>query len=78
MLKVKCNICHEEVLTSMYISDPKINTIHDAIHNTTTYIAQARGRAICPNCGVTIEKLFECDIYPSDVIDLALRREIQI
>ena len=78
MLKVECDVCHEEVLTSMYISEPRINTTHNAIYETTTYTAQARGRAICPNCGVTIEKVFNCDIYPSDIIDLALRREVQI
>ena len=62
----------------MYISNPVINFQEDVFNDKICYIAKAKGLAICPNCGAEIIKQFESDIYPSDIIDLALRREHKI
>lgn len=78
MLKINCDICNEEVTVNMYISNPVINFQREVFNDGICYIAKAKGRAICPNCGAEIIKQFESEIYPSDVIDLALRRERKI
>ena len=75
MLVIECDNCKEEVTVNMHISNPIINFQKDGFKNIVCYIAKAKGRAICPKCGAEIEKYFESEIYPSDVINLALRRE---
>ena len=78
MLVIDCNACKEEVTVNMHMSQPAINFQRDGYNNRILWTARVRGRAICPRCGVEIEKLFESEIHPSDVIDLALRREHHI
>ena len=78
MLKINCDVCHERVIVNMYISDPVINFQRDGLNDKICCTARAKGRAICPICGAEIIKQFESEIYPSDVIDLALRREHKI
>lgn len=75
MLKINCDACHEEVVVNMHISNPIINFQRDGFNNKICYTARVKGRAICPKCGAEIIKQFQSEIYPSDVIDLALRRE---
>ena len=75
MLKINCDICDEEVVVNMYMSQPTIKSNCDVFNDRITWTARAQGRAICPNCGAEIVKQFASDIYPSDVIALALRGE---
>ena len=78
MLKIDCDVCHEEVTVNMHISNPAIHFQRDGFNDRNCYTARAKGRAICPRCGAEITKQFESEIFPSDVIELALRREHQI
>ena len=78
MLKIDCNTCKEEVTVNMYLSQPTINFHRDGFNDRISWSAHVAGRAICPKCGAEIEKRFESEIYPSDVIDLALRREVHV
>jgi hypothetical protein len=78
MLKITCDTCRETVVVNMYTSHPAINFCKDAFNLKLAYSAKAKGRAICPKCGAEIVKHFESEITPSDIIDLALRREIHI
>ena len=80
MLIIKCDTCKEEVAVNMYLSQPDvhIHSHYDGLGDRVSWSAHARGRAICPRCGAEIEKRFESEIYPSDVIELALRREVHI
>lgn len=75
MLKIECNTCKEEVIVNMHMSRPTINFHRDGFNDRIAWSARVTGRAICPKCGAEIEKQFESEIGPSDVIDLALRRE---
>lgn len=75
MLKINCDVCHEEVTVNMHISNPAITFQRDGLNDGICYTARAKGRAICPKCGTEIIKQFESEVSPSDVIDLALRRE---
>ena len=78
MLKIDCDTCKEEVVVNMHMSQPVINAHRDGFNDRVWWSAHAKGRAICPGCGAEIIKRFESEIYPSDVIDLALRREHKI
>ena len=78
MLKITCDACGETAVVNMHISHPAINFYRDGFHGTLCYSAKAQGRAICPKCGAEIVKHFTSEITASDVIDLALRREIHV
>lgn len=78
MLKIDCNTCKEEIIVNMHMSQPTINFHRDGFNDRISWSARVMGRAICPECGAKIEKRFESEIYPSDVIDLALRREVHV
>ena len=78
MLKITCDTCGETAVVNMHISHPTINFYRDGFHDRLSYSAKAKGRAICPKCGAEIVKYFESEITASDVIDLALRREIHV
>ena len=78
MLKITCDTCKETVVVNMYTSHPTINFCKDVFNLNLVYSAKAKGRAICPKCGAEIVKHFESEITASDIIDLALRREIHV
>ena len=78
MLIIKCDACKEEVTVNMHLSNSAINFQRDGFNDRIMYTARAKGRAICPKCGAEIIKRFESEIYPSDVIELALRREVHV
>ena len=75
MLKIDCDTCKEEVIVNMHMSQATINFQRDGFNDRILWTARVKGRAICPRCGAEIDKRFESEIYPSDIIDLALRRE---
>ena len=78
MLVIDCDTCKKEVTVNMYMSQATINFQRDGFNHRNSWTARAKGRAICPICGAEIIKHFESEIYPSDVVDLALRREHQV
>lgn len=78
MLKITCDTCGETAVVNMHISHPTINFCKNGFNLNLVYSAKAKGRAICPKCGAEIVKLFESEITASDVINLALRREIHV
>lgn len=78
MLRITCNACKEKITVNMHLSHPAINFQRDGFDDRIMYVARAKGRAICPNCGAEIEKHFESEITPSDIIELSLRGEIHV
>ena len=78
MLRITCDSCEEVVTVNMHISSPAISAQRDGFHDRIIYIAHAKGRTICPKCGAEIERRFESEICLSDVVDLALRREVHV
>ena len=77
MLKITCDHCKQESVVNMYFFDPIIK-IEDSIGFTKIHSARISGRTTCPNCGYDILKHFSCPISYSDIVDLALRREVHI
>lgn len=75
LLKITCDKCKERSEMNMYLTDSEIKTEEHYLELTRSYTAMVRGRAICPDCGHTIDKYFSAPIYTNDIIDLALRRE---
>lgn len=71
-MKITCNYCKEEVDATFYFSDALITTEENFYEGYTYYRAQARGRAICPACGNTIDKRFTEDITKADIIKFAI------
>ena len=78
MLKIDCPRCKEKVTVNMYFSQPRLITQKNIGCHQIYYTAHVVGRAICPDCGEDIVKDFESEVYPSDIIDLALRRECHV
>lgn len=75
MLVIDCDTCKEEVTVNMYMGRPFLVSYREGFDNKILWLARVKGRTICPKCGAEIEKLFESEISPSDLMDLALRRE---
>ena len=78
MLKIKCTRCDTESTVNMYFYNPEIYVREDPSLMERDYTARATGRAICPTCGTEMIEHFSCPITRSDVIDLALRREVHV
>ena len=78
IIKLDCEKCHENIAVNLYLSGPEIKVHEEPTKLIRTYTARARGRALCPRCGVTIDKIFSTRVYDSDILDLALRKEIKV
>ena len=78
MIKVTCPRCKSEEVVNMFFHEPVIATSETYIYHTKVYTAHVKGRAVCPSCGNTIEQDFACPLSQSDIVELALRREIHV
>lgn len=73
MQTVTCEHCKEAVFVNLYFSGERITT-HQSVFSLSGeefYRAVVNGRAICPKCGQTINKIFRKDISPRSIIKLA-------
>lgn len=71
MIEVDCQNCKQTVEVNMYFSSGKI-TSNTNIDDELYYRATVNGKAICPACGIIINKTFCNDINVEDIIKLAL------
>ena len=78
MLKLTCHMCKNEIVVSPYFHAPMIRVAEDPSLCRRTYTAEVAGDYVCPSCGATTTELFECPISTSDIVDLALRREVHV
>jgi hypothetical protein len=76
MLKITCDECKQEVVINPHYYDAKITMTDEPIYQTRSFTAVVRSESICPKCGCHLYKYHECPISTSNIIDLALRREI--
>lgn len=74
MLKITCKKCKQEVTVPLYFYDIRILTEEEPIYRTKTYVASAKGKAICPCCGDEIYEHCRNPIYNDDIVALATRR----
>lgn len=77
MIRIVCSNCKEEINVNMYFYDQRIIREQEFLSDKEYYQATVRGKTICPMCGMEVEKRFTSAIYPSEVIQLALKQEIQ-
>ena len=73
-LKIKCKSCQEESYQTVYLYDEHIIIHNIPFSDRKEYIASVRGKSICPRCGKLSDTQFTNEIYPSEIIDLAVRR----
>lgn len=73
-LKIKCKSCQEESYQTVYLYDEQILTCGTPFSDRKEYTASVRGKSICPRCGQLSDTQFTNEIYPSEIIDLAVRR----
>lgn len=78
MIRIVCPNCKEEISVNMYFYNPYIIKESEILSDREDYQATVRGKAICPMCGMEVEKQFTSTIYTSEIIQLALKQEIQI
>ena len=71
MIEVPCNRCKREVEVNFYFFDSVINSEENFLSNQLAYLASAKGRAICPRCGTTIERTFSQQITHDDIVKFA-------
>lgn len=72
-IKLKCNLCKEEVYLQLYFEAPLIfdeTRPESLVHH---YKAQVRGRGTCYNCGCQISELFEKNLSSTEIINLAIK-----
>ena len=68
---VTCDKCKEEVQVNMYFYDASIGKESDPFYFAEYWEARCRGKAICPNCGVEIQRRYVRPIETSNIIKLA-------
>lgn len=79
VIRTTCDKCKEEADTTFYFYDVRVMT--ERVFGTVDeveYIASALGRSICPHCGAEIRKQFSSTLYKSDLIKLAIRKELSL
>ena len=78
MLKLTCQNCKEEVVVNPRLYDAMITVAEDPLCLERGYTARVRSETICPRCGNHMYGYHKCHISTSDVVELALRREVHV
>lgn len=78
MLKLTCDRCKQEVVVNPHLYDASIVVTDEPLYQTRGYTASVRSETICPHCGHHMYNYHKCPITTSDIIDLALRREVHV
>jgi hypothetical protein len=77
MIKITCDNCKRESSLSFYFYDVRIIIEADPTADAgRNYTASACARATCPHCGEDVRRHFTNPIFGSDIIELAIRREL--
>ena len=78
MIKVTCHMCKNGNVVNPFFHAPQITVEEDPSLCRRTYTAKVAGDYVCPSCGATTTEMFKCPITTSDIIELALRREVHV
>ena len=78
MLKLTCHNCKNEIVVNPYFYAAMIKVEDDPSICRRGYVAMVTGDYVCPSCGATTTELFQCPITTSDIVELALRREVHV
>lgn len=70
---VICDCCREKVDVNLFFYNHHISSMRDPIPNTMRYAAHCNGKAICPNCGTSIEKHFTHVVSEYDIKEIAIK-----
>lgn len=72
-----CRYCKQEFEVTPYFSDARIYVDEDPCSLTQEYVAEAKGKMVCPYCGELIQHTFKATVTNKEIITLALGREIK-
>ena len=72
-----CRYCRQEFEVTPYFSDARIYTDEDPFRLTREYVAEAKGKMVCPYCGQLIQHTFKASVTNEDIITLALGRYLE-
>ena len=78
MLKLTCNRCKQEVVVNPHLYDASIFVKEEPRYQTHSFNATVRSEAMCPHCGNHMYNFHKCPISTSDIVELALRREVHV
>ena len=74
LININCVNCGEGFTTEPFFYNTSVVARHNPVSGTDYHVARTFAKAVCPNCGEVNTPVCECDIYESDIIDLAIRR----
>ena len=72
---ITCNNCKQEADVAMYFYNHMIAKEECFMSQTTEYRARVNGKAICPYCGMEINKTFSSIMSNNDIVKLATWKE---
>ena len=71
-MRITCNCCKEEVEVALYFYNQEIAVVDYFPSAEKGYRAATSAKAICPCCGVEINKRFASEISSNDIVQLAI------
>jgi hypothetical protein len=74
LIKFTCFHCKQDFTIQPYFGKPRIYTNEDALAMKEYYTARVVAKAVCPYCGTVNELSCENEIFPKDIVDLAIRQ----
>ena len=72
-----CKYCKQEFEVTPYFSNARIYVDEDPRLLTREYVAEVKGKMVCPYCGELIQHTFKTIVTNKEIITLALGREIE-
>ena len=75
-MTTRCTICKNHVNVNVFFSNERIIMREYPQFNTEEYIAEIKGRFICPVCGADVNKIYSATITKNDIIKLTAKDEM--
>lgn len=72
-----CRYCGQEFEATPYFSNARIYVDEDPCLLTREYVAEVKGKMVCPYCGELIQHTFKASVNNEDIITLALGRNLE-
>lgn len=69
--RLTCDACKSEVDVNIYYYDYRITTESWHSLDDISYVAEVRGKALCPCCGATIQEHSRHTLTKGEIIELS-------
>ena len=74
LINFNCTNCRQDFVIQPYFGEPRIYIHEDPLSKQEYFTARTIAKAVCPYCGTVNELSCENEIFPKDIVDLAIRR----